>query len=158
MVTSNDVDYPADRSGLELPKSPTGITGFDEVSEGGLPTGRPTLVSGPPGAGKSLFALQFLVHGATVCAEPGVFLSFEGTRGKLACDVRGLGIDLDVLEQDGRLLVDAQSMAALLLDFATHPEYRSAVKREFSGIKDLFGEYQEALKKTYRVPNVPDPK
>ena len=111
MVTSNDVDYPADRSGLELPKSPTGITGFDEVSEGGLPTGRPTLVSGPPGAGKSLFALQFLVHGATVCAEPGVFLSFEGTRGKLACDVRGLGIDLDVLEQDGRLLVDAQSMA-----------------------------------------------
>src|SRR5450631_852388 len=111
MVTSNDVDYPAGRSGLELPKSPTGITGFDEVSEGGLPTGRPTLVSGPPGAGKSLFALQFLVHGATVCAEPGVFLSFEGNRDKLASDVRGLGIDLDVLEQDGRLLVDAQSMA-----------------------------------------------
>jgi circadian clock protein KaiC len=96
---------------LELPKSPTGITGFDEVSQGGLPTGRPTLVSGPPGAGKSLFALQFLVHGATVCAEPGVFLSFEGTRDKLASDVRGLGIDLDALEQDGRVLVDAQSMA-----------------------------------------------
>ena len=111
MVTSNDVDGVGDRSGLELPKSPTGITGFDEVSKGGLPTGRPTLVSGPPGAGKSLFALQFLVYGATVCAEPGVFLSFEGNRDKLACDVRGLGIDLDVLEQDGRLLVDAQSLA-----------------------------------------------
>jgi circadian clock protein KaiC len=111
MVTSNDVHDPAGRSGLELPKSPTGITGFDEVSQGGLPTGRPTLVSGPPGAGKSLFALQFLVHGATVCAEAGVFLSFEGNRGKLASDVRGLGIDLDALEQDGRLLVDAQSMA-----------------------------------------------
>jgi circadian clock protein KaiC len=68
-------------------------------------------VSGPPGAGKSLFALQFLVHGATGCAEPGVFLSFEGTRDKLASDVRGLGIDLDALEQEGRLLVDAQSMA-----------------------------------------------
>jgi circadian clock protein KaiC len=111
MVTSNNVHDPAGRSGLELPKSPTGITGFDEVSKGGLPTGRPTLVSGPPGAGKSLFALQFLVHGATGCAEPGVFLSFEGTRDKLASDVRGLGIDLDALEQEGRLLVDAQSMA-----------------------------------------------
>jgi circadian clock protein KaiC len=111
MVTSNDVDVAGDRSGLELPKSPTGITGFDEVSRGGLPTGRPTLVSGPPGAGKSMFALQFLVHGATGCAEPGVFLSFEGNRDKLVSDVRGLGIDLDVLEQDGRLLVDAQSMA-----------------------------------------------
>jgi len=111
MVTSNDVHDPGDRSGLELPKSPTGITGFDEVSKGGLPTGRPTLVSGPPGAGKSLFALQFLVYGATRCAEPGVFLSFEGSRDKLASDVRGLGIDLDALEQEGRLLVDAQSMA-----------------------------------------------
>jgi circadian clock protein KaiC len=111
MVTSNDVDAGGDRPALELPKSPTGITGFDEVSKGGLPTGRPTLVSGPPGAGKSLFALQFLVHGATVCAEPGVFLSFEGNRDKLASDVRGLGIDLDVLERDGRLLVDAQSLA-----------------------------------------------
>src|SRR5665647_2503309 len=111
MVTSNDEHGPAGRPGLELPKSPTGITGFDEVSNGGLPTGRPTLVSGPPGAGKTLFALQFLVHGATVCAEPGVYLSFEGNRAKLASDVRGLGIDLDALEQEGRLLVDAQSMA-----------------------------------------------
>ena len=111
MVTSNDVHDPGDRSGLELPKSPTGITGFDEVSKGGLPTGRPTLVSGPPGAGKSLFALQFLVYGATRCAEPGVFLSFEGNRDKLASDVRGLGIDLDALDQEGQLLVDAQSMA-----------------------------------------------
>jgi len=116
MVTSNDERGPAGRSGLELPKSPTGITGFDEISRGGLPTGRPTLVSGPPGSGKSLFALQFLVHGATCCAEPGVFLSFEGTRDKLASDVRGLGIDLDALEQDGALLVDAQSMARQAVD------------------------------------------
>ena len=111
MVTSNDVHDPAGRPGLELPKSPTGITGFDEVSKGGLPTGRPTLVCGPPGSGKSLFALQFLVNGATRCAEPGVYLSFEGNRAKLASDVRGLGIDLDALEQEGHLLVDAQSLA-----------------------------------------------
>ena len=111
MVTSNDIHDPGDGSNLELPKSPTGITGFDEVSKGGLPTGRPTLVSGPPGSGKTLFALQFLVHGAKGCAEPGVYLSFEGNRGKLASDVRALGIDLDTLEQEGHLLVDAQSMA-----------------------------------------------
>src|ERR1035437_4033628 len=111
MVTSSDVHDPGDRSGLELPKSPTGIAGFDEVSHGGLPTGRATMVSGPPGSGKSLFAVQFLVHGAPGCAEPGVSLSFEGTRAKLTSDVRALGIDLDALEQDGALLVDAQSMA-----------------------------------------------
>ena len=55
-------------------------------------------------------------------------------------------------------VVDAQSMAALLFDFDTHPDYRAAVKREFDGIHALFGEYQEALKKVYGVPNVPDPK
>ena len=60
-MTNNDVHDPGDRPRVELPKSPTGITGFDEVSKGGLPTGRPTLVSGPPGSGKSLFALQFPV-------------------------------------------------------------------------------------------------
>ena len=48
-------------------------------------------------------------------------------------------------------------MAALLFDFATHPDYRTAVKREFDGIKALFGEYQEALKKVYPLPHVPDP-
>jgi hypothetical protein len=53
--------------------------------------------------------------------------------------------------------VDAQAMAAILFDFATHAEYRAAVKREFEGIKALFGEYQEALKKTYTVPKVPEP-
>ncbi len=55
-------------------------------------------------------------------------------------------------------LVDAESMAAVLFDFATHEDYRAAVKREFTGIKALFGEYQEALKKVYTVPAVPDPK
>jgi len=109
-VTNNDVHDPGDRPRVELPKSPTGITGFDEVSKGGLPTGRPTLVSGPPGSGKSLFALQFLVHGATHCGEPGLYLGFEGDRGDLAADVGALGIDLAGLEQNGVLLIDAQAM------------------------------------------------
>ena len=54
--------------------------------------------------------------------------------------------------------VDAQTMTAILFDFATHPEYRAAVKKEFDGIKALFGQYQAALKKVYAVPVVPDPK
>ena len=53
---------------------------------------------------------------------------------------------------------DAQAMTAVLFDFATHPEYRDAVKKEFEGIKSLFGEYQAALKKAYTVPAVPDPR
>jgi circadian clock protein KaiC len=110
MATSNDVQDPGDPPRVELPKSPTGIAGFDRITDGGLPTGRPTLVRGPPGAGKSLFALQFLVHGATRCAEPGVFLGFEGNRVDLAADVRSVGIDIDGLERDGLLMVDSQAM------------------------------------------------
>ena len=54
--------------------------------------------------------------------------------------------------------IDAETMAAVLFDFVTHAEYRDAVKKEFTGIKALFGEYQSALKKTYTVPTVPEPK
>jgi len=69
-------------------------------------------------------------------------------------------MEADALTDVGHqgFLVDAQTMAAVLYDFATQPDYRVAVKREFDGIKALFGEYQEALKKVYTVPRVPDPK
>jgi amidohydrolase len=70
------------------------------------------------------------------------------------------GMEEDALKEIGHhgFVVDAESMAAMLFDFATHPDYRAAVKREFDGVKALFSEYQEALKKTYPVPAVPDPK
>jgi circadian clock protein KaiC len=110
MATSKGVLDPDGRARAELPKTPTGIAGFDMITDGGLPTGRPTLVSGPPGAGKTLFAIQFLVHGATRREEPGVFLGFEGNRADLAADVSSIGIDLDALERDGLLLVDTQAM------------------------------------------------
>ena len=69
-------------------------------------------------------------------------------------------MDADNLKPVGHngFTVDAKTMAAVLFDFATHEDYRAAVKREFDGIKTLFGEYQAALKKVYTVPAVPDPK
>jgi circadian clock protein KaiC len=71
----------------ELPKAPTGIEGFDDITKGGLPRGRPTLIVGGPGSGKTLFSMEFLVNGATNFNEPGVFFSFEETEGELAQNV-----------------------------------------------------------------------
>jgi len=80
-----------------LPKSPTSIQGFDEITGGGLPKGRPTLVCGGAGCGKTLFAMEFLVRGATLYNEPGVFISFEETAKELAANVSSLGFDLESL-------------------------------------------------------------
>ena len=89
-----------------LPKAPTGISGFDEVTLGGLPAGRPTLVCGAAGCGKTLFAVTFLVNGATRFAEPGVFMSFEERAGDLAANVASLGYGLDALAAEGKLAID----------------------------------------------------
>ncbi|MGB8215396.1 MAG: circadian clock protein KaiC [Anaerolineales bacterium] len=78
----------------QLPKSPTGIQGLDEITGGGLPKGRPTLVCGPTGCGKTLLAMEFLVRGATQFNEPGVFMSFEETAKDLTQNVASLGFDL----------------------------------------------------------------
>ncbi|MDP3684228.1 MAG: circadian clock protein KaiC, partial [Ignavibacteria bacterium] len=80
-----------------LPKAPTSIQGFDEITGGGLPKGRPTLVCGGAGCGKTLFAMEFLVRGATLYKEPGVFISFEETAKELTANVASLGFDLDNL-------------------------------------------------------------
>ncbi len=80
-----------------LPKSPTSIQGLDEITGGGLPKGRPTLVCGGAGCGKTLFAMEFLVRGATLYNEPGVFISFEETEKELTANVASLGFDLDRL-------------------------------------------------------------
>jgi circadian clock protein KaiC len=78
----------------QLPKVPTGITGFDEITSGGLPKGRPTLICGGPGCGKTLFGLHFLMWGAEH-GEPGVFVAFEETGKDLVKNVRSLGYDLE---------------------------------------------------------------
>src|SRR5580692_5511475 len=89
-----------------LPKASTGIQGFDEITGGGLPTGRPTLVSGGAGSGKTLFGLEFLVRGATQYDEPGVFMSFEETIPDLAKNAASLGFDLDRLVAEKKLFLD----------------------------------------------------
>jgi len=73
-----------------LQKAPTGIPGLDEITVGGLPQGRPTLICGAAGSGKTLMAMQFLVGGALQYSEPGVFVSFEETEDDLATNVASL--------------------------------------------------------------------
>ena len=90
----------------ELPKSPTGISGLDEVTGGGLPRGRPTLVCGPAGCGKTLLGVEFLVRGISEFNEPGVFVAFEESAEDLVANVTSLGFDLARLEADGQLVID----------------------------------------------------
>jgi circadian clock protein KaiC len=89
-----------------LPKSPTGIQGFDEITIGGLPKGRPTLICGAAGCGKTLFGLEFLVRGATQFNEPGVFMSFEETNDELVANVASLGFDLQDLIKKKKIAID----------------------------------------------------
>jgi circadian clock protein KaiC len=89
-----------------LPKSPTGIRGLDEITNGGLPTGRPTLVCGAAGCGKTLLAMEFLMRGATLYNEPGVFVAFEETSEELADNVASLGFDLPTLIAGKKLLLN----------------------------------------------------
>jgi amidohydrolase len=118
------------------------------------------------------FAYMKMYGAKKINEEPGKPQGYEET-GSVSSDIPGLGfsayssnsanhtyeMEADALTDVGHqgFTVDAQAMAAILFDFATHAEYRAAVKREFEGIKALFGEYQEALKKTYTVPRVPEP-
>jgi circadian clock protein KaiC len=89
-----------------LPKAPTGIDGLDEITEGGLPLGRPTLVCGSAGCGKTLMAIEFLVRGAQEYDEPGVLMTFEETADELAANVASLGFDLQQMQADKKLRLD----------------------------------------------------
>src|SRR6185295_13258264 len=89
-----------------VPKSPTGIQGLDEITGGGFPRGRPTLVCGSAGCGKTLLAMEFLVKGATEYDEPGVFMAFEETSSELAQNVRSLGFNLEELAKQEKIVVD----------------------------------------------------
>jgi circadian clock protein KaiC len=89
-----------------LPKAATGIQGLDEVTAGGLPQGRPTLVCGSAGCGKTVLAMEFLVRGTTQFGEPGVFMAFEETGAELGQNVASLGWDLPALVEKKQLVLD----------------------------------------------------
>jgi circadian clock protein KaiC len=89
-----------------LPKTLTGIVGLDEITEGGLPLGRPTLICGEAGCGKTLMSLEFIVRGAVQYGEPGVFVAFEEKSDELAMNVASLGFDLKKLQEQNKLKID----------------------------------------------------
>ncbi len=100
----------------ELPKCPTGIHGLDEITLGGLPRGRPTLVCGEAGCGKTLLGMEFLVRGALEFNEPGVCISFEETADELASNVGSLGFDLPALIANKKLVIDHIFIERNLID------------------------------------------
>ena len=92
--------------GAALAKAATGIRGFDQITGGGLPRGRPTLICGGPGSGKTMFGMEFLIRGATERGEPGVFVSFEETPLDLAKNVASLGFDVGALIDEKKIAID----------------------------------------------------
>lgn len=89
----------------QIPKTPTGITGLDEITGGGIPKGRPTLLCGEAGSGKTLFSLEFIVRGAVEFNEPGVFMAFEEKTEELTSNVASLGFDLKKLQSEKKIKV-----------------------------------------------------
>ena len=90
----------------EIPKTPSGINGLDEITNGGLPAGRPTLICGEAGCGKTLFSIEFIVKGATLYNEPGVFVTFEEKAEELAANVTSLGFDIKKLVDTKKMRID----------------------------------------------------
>jgi circadian clock protein KaiC len=106
-MTSGNALFSNSRSQLPvLKKARTGIDGLDEITLGGLPAGRPTLVCGSAGCGKTLFSLEFIIRGAMEFDEPGVFIAFEEKAEELAVNVSSLGFDLDDLQQQNKIKID----------------------------------------------------
>lgn len=93
-------------SAKQLQKTPTGISGFDEITFGGLPARRPSLICGEAGSGKTLFGMEFLVHGAMEYNEPGVFVAFEEKANELATNVASLGFDVNKLIAQNKMRID----------------------------------------------------
>jgi circadian clock protein KaiC len=108
-MKTKKIGHPQDQQ-----KAPTGITGLDEITRGGLPRGRTTLLAGGPGSGKSLLALQSLVHGATDYNEPGIFVAFEETSARITANAAKFGWNLPGLQHRKLFFLDAQPTADLI--------------------------------------------
>jgi circadian clock protein KaiC len=105
MANENSVPRSASKS---PPKAPTGIVGFDQLCGNGLPRGRTTLLLGGPGSGKTVLAMQFLVHGARSCREPGIFVAFEETSERISANAAEFGWNLSKLQPNKLFIMDAQ--------------------------------------------------
>jgi circadian clock protein KaiC len=140
-----------------LQKAPTGIQGLDEITLGGLPRGRPTLVCGSAGCGKTMLAMEFLVRGIQQYGEPGVFIAFEETPEDLAKNVASLGFNLKELEADGKLVVDyihidksemavagAYDLEGLFLRLQLAVESVGAKRVAMDTLEVLFGGFDDA--------------
>src|ERR1700742_2942490 len=105
-MQSSKTSSPVLGKSTHLPKTPTGIGGLDDLTFGGLPSGRAALLCGSAGCGKTLFGMTFLVNGATKFDEAGVFMSFEERERDLAANVHSLGFDVDELISRKKLAID----------------------------------------------------
>jgi circadian clock protein KaiC len=105
-VAGNGRDPSLRTKPAEIDKAATGVDGLDEVLAGGLPRGRPTLICGAAGCGKTLMGMHFLINGALRYGEPGAFIAFEECPEDLAANVRSLGFDLDAMQEQGLISVD----------------------------------------------------
>src|SRR5688572_18443820 len=103
--TSASMSKRTETKRTSLKKAPTGIEGLDQITGGGLPQGRPTLICGGPGCGKSLMGIEFLVRGAMQFGEPGVMMTFEETADDIRKNVASLGFDIDQLIADKKLVI-----------------------------------------------------
>src|SRR5688572_6145686 len=94
------------RTPYKFPKSLTGIQGFDDITNGGLPKNRPTLLLGDTGCGKTLMAMEFLINGIIMYDEPGVFMAFEENTDELAVNVKSLGYKLGKHVEENKLYME----------------------------------------------------
>lgn len=108
METVNSIEESDNKniSDFEISKSPTGIQGLDDITEGGIPNNRPTLLIGNPGSGKTVIALEFIINGIVKFNEPGVFMTFEEKTDELTANIKSFGYDLDKLIAENKLYLE----------------------------------------------------
>ena len=156
VITLEAPDGPRPRQLPSLRKAATGISGLDEVTGGGLPYGRSTLVCGPAGCGKTLLAMEFLVRGITQFDEPGVFVAFEESVDELVENVASMGFDLQHLQDDGKLVMDhiqiapgdleetgAWDLSGLLIRLGAAIDEVGAKRVVLDTIETLFGAFED---------------
>jgi circadian clock protein KaiC len=128
---------PTKRKAPRLEKAPSGIAGFDRLTNGGLPRGRTTLVCGGPGSGKTLFATQTLVRGAIDHGEPGVILAFEETAEDLAKNFASLGFDLEALIARKLLVIDYIAVDPSEIEETGHYDLQGLFVRLEAAVKSI---------------------